>query len=213
MTRPAAGDAPQRAIAGASEWADEPPGLAGGIVELHASCVAVRRFGPDASDIGRAPGVGRASAERAPWAALLIDGPAGAGKSSLALGLLARGARLVADDRVALRADGAGGVLASATERHRAAGIADVVEARGLGLLRAPAIAAAPLWLVCRLLPLSETPPRLPRKGSVNLCGAKVPSIETGGGCALADGLYLLLQRGELLDPDTPLLRGAEGQR
>lgn len=62
---------------------------------------------------------------------LLILGRAGAGKSALALRMMALGAGLVADDRTLLerRADA---VLLSAP-----AAIAGLIEARGLGILRA----------------------------------------------------------------------------
>ena len=61
---------------------------------------------------------------------ILIRGASGAGKSGLALRLIALGAELVADDRVILtRRDG--GVFASAP-----APIRGLIEARGVGLLR-----------------------------------------------------------------------------
>ncbi|MFN3294129.1 MAG: HPr kinase/phosphorylase [Gemmobacter sp.] len=79
-----------------------------GAPTLHASCVA---FGD---------------------AGVLILGPSGAGKSALALQLMALGAALVADDRVALRPDGTGGLRAAAPP-----GLPPLIEARGIGLLRA----------------------------------------------------------------------------
>src|SRR5437879_4165671 len=82
--------------------------------------------------------------------AILTRGPAGSGKSRLALGLIAaaqagilRFARLVADDRVALEA-AHGRVLA-----RPAASLAGLIEARGLGIRRLPYEAAAVLgWVV-----------------------------------------------------------------
>jgi len=77
--------------------------------------------------------------------AVLIQGPSGSGKSGLALDLIARGARLIADDctRLALRD---GWPWALAPER-----LAGVIEARGVGLLRTPHSPGAPLALVVDL--------------------------------------------------------------
>ncbi|OSP55105.1 HPr kinase/phosphorylase [Pseudoruegeria sp. SK021] len=61
---------------------------------------------------------------------ILIEGPSGSGKSSLALDLLALGAGLVADDRTELRRFGDGPVLAAAP-----ATLPALIEARGVGLL------------------------------------------------------------------------------
>ncbi|WP_353473278.1 HPr kinase/phosphatase C-terminal domain-containing protein [Salipiger sp. H15] len=61
--------------------------------------------------------------------ALLIRGASGAGKSGLALEMMARGAQLIADDRVVLTLED-GRLWASPP-----APIAGLIEARGLGLL------------------------------------------------------------------------------
>jgi len=93
-----------------------------------------------------------------PDRAVLLIGPSGAGKSDLALRLLDRGWRLVADDRVVLHADAKGRVLASAP-----AVLAGMIEARGLGILNAPTCAGpVPLVLV---LDLAAAPDRLPDVG------------------------------------------------
>ncbi|QIE54338.1 serine kinase [Pikeienuella piscinae] len=88
-----------------------------------------------------------ASAVVANGEALLIRGDSGAGKSALALDLIALGAGLIADDLVALsRVDG---VLVAA---HPTPGATEaLIEARGIGLLRLPAAAAAPVGLVIDL--------------------------------------------------------------
>ncbi|MFD2738127.1 HPr kinase/phosphorylase [Sulfitobacter aestuarii] len=77
--------------------------------------------------------------------AVLIIGPSGSGKSSLALQLLALGAGLISDDRtlVSRRQDA---LLASAPEQ-----IAGLIEARGVGLLQVPPAAPAPVALVVDL--------------------------------------------------------------
>ena len=72
-----------------------------------------------------------------PAAGVLILGPSGVGKSSLALRLMALGARLVADDGVALTVQ-AGALIARAP-----APIAGLIEARGAGILHAEALAQA----------------------------------------------------------------------
>jgi HPr kinase/phosphorylase len=64
----------------------------------------------------------------------LILGKPGAGKSALALELMALGADLVADDRVVVTPDAAGGPpMLSPPER-----IAGRIEARGIGIVAAP---------------------------------------------------------------------------
>lgn len=65
-------------------------------------------------------------------AALLIRGPSGSGKSSLAFELISLGAVLIADDRVVLQRVG-GQIKASAPDA-----LAGMIEARGIGILRAP---------------------------------------------------------------------------
>lgn len=72
---------------------------------------------------------------------VLLLGGSGSGKSDLALRLLDRGFRLVADDRVAL-VDG---------EAAPPAGLAGLLEVRGLGILRVEAVFPAKLALVVDL--------------------------------------------------------------
>ena len=88
---------------------------------LHASCVALS---------GRA---------------VLILGAAGSGKSALALQLMALGCDLVSDDRTAVVAEGAK-LIAAAPARIRG-----LIEARGVGILAADAVAAARIALVVDL--------------------------------------------------------------
>lgn len=77
--------------------------------------------------------------------ALLILGPSGAGKSSLALEMIALGAGLIADDVVRVYRKGEDLFAAPAHS-----GV-DLIEARGVGLLRAPTSDAAPVQLVVDL--------------------------------------------------------------
>jgi len=80
--------------------------------------------------------------------AVLIEGPPGSGKSSLALRLIDAGFTLVADDRVHLH-----GHLASPPPA-----LAGLLEIRGLGIVRMPYQPSATLTLVITL----GTPRRLP---------------------------------------------------
>lgn len=76
---------------------------------------------------------------------LLIDGAPGAGKSSLALALIDRGAMLVGDDGVMLDAQG-GHLIAAPHPR-----IAGKLEVRNVGLVDFPVSAPVPVALMLRL--------------------------------------------------------------
>lgn len=117
-------------------------------VILHASCVAIDGQG------------------------LLITGPAGSGKSSLALALMALGAGLVADDRTRLESAGAAGVIASCPET-----ISGLIEARGLGLLRAVPAGPTPLALVVEMGQTEES--RLPPFRQIILAGRTMPLVHS----------------------------------
>lgn len=86
---------------------------------------------------------------------ILIRGASGSGKSDLALRLIERGARLVADDQVALTGDGAR-VLASAPSA-----LAGRIEVRGVGMLSVPSCSSTQVRLVCDLVAAQDVP-RLP---------------------------------------------------
>lgn len=77
--------------------------------------------------------------------AVLIEGPPGAGKSSLALALIDRGAVLVGDDGVVLQRDGAR-LLASPVPET-----AGLLEVRGIGLVPLPVAHGVPVALVIAL--------------------------------------------------------------
>ena len=78
--------------------------------------------------------------------ALVIRGAAGSGKSGLALDLMALGAELVADDSTILTREGER-LIASAPGTIRGR-----IEARGIGILNAPAAEPVPVALVAELL-------------------------------------------------------------
>ena len=127
--------------------------------------------------------------------ALLLRGPAGAGKSALALEMIALGAALVADDRTVLTA--AGGVLRAAPP----AAIAGVIEARGIGLLRLPHAADVPVAAVADL-GAAETA-RLPPLRTTALLGHEVALYRRVAGAHVASALLLALPPPPI-DPDLP---------
>ena len=84
---------------------------------------------------------------------MMLVGPPGSGKSDLALRLIDRGWRLIADDRVIAKPS-ADGLWLSAPDA-----IAGLIEIRGLGIVPAPHLPGAPARL---LVDLSMAPARLP---------------------------------------------------
>ncbi len=77
---------------------------------------------------------------------LLIEGPPGSGKSSLALALIDRGAVLIGDDGVAL--DWAGSGAQDRLLASPAPATTGLLEVRGLGLIPVPTTSAVPVALV-----------------------------------------------------------------
>ncbi|MCC5984617.1 MAG: serine kinase [Rhodobacteraceae bacterium] len=128
------------------------------------------------------------------WRGLLITGPSGAGKSALALELMSRGARLIADDRVVLRRCGAQ-VRAAAPPT-----IAGMIEARGIGLLRVPDVVTAPVVLAVDLC--DADPERLPPPRRIDLKGQQVPQIRSTMSHALAAALVQILRGGMIEVPE-----------
>lgn len=101
---------------------------------------------------------------------MLLRGPSGAGKSDLALRLIDRGARLVADDRVDLRREGDTLV---ACAPHRLSGL---IEVRGVGIVEMPCVCDAAVNLVVDLVPRDQVE-RLPEAAPVELLGARLRQI------------------------------------
>jgi len=100
---------------------------------------------------------------------LLIEGQPGAGKSSLALALIDRGAILVGDDGVALSPH-EGRLLASPAPATRG-----LLEVRGVGLITLPVAQDVPVALVIRLDPAA---PRFVEDAAAEtICGVPVPAI------------------------------------
>jgi HPr kinase/phosphorylase len=134
--------------------------------------------------MGPAAATVHASAVLAGARAILIRGPAGAGKSRLALGLIQAAqcglipfARLVGDDRIELAASH-GRLLARAP-----AALAGLIEVRGLGIRRLAHEPVAVVGLVVDLA-LSQTE-RLPgmAEREVAVDGIILPRLAMGPGC------------------------------
>lgn len=100
---------------------------------------------------------------------LLIEGAPGTGKSSLALALIDRGATLVGDDGVLLRAQD--GRLMAAPHPH----IAGKLEVRNVGIVDMPVSAAVPVSLLVRLD--ADAPRFIGTPDLVEICGIALPLV------------------------------------
>lgn len=124
----------------------------------------------------------------------LITGASGTGKSVLAIELMALGASLISDDQVEVRPDGAGLIVAAPRTAP------DLIEARGVGLLRVSRCGLAPLAVIVDLD--RQDPGRLPQKHSRDLLGRSCPVIFGAKRPALASILAVYLRGDGLADPD-----------
>lgn len=100
---------------------------------------------------------------------VLIEGPPGAGKSSLALALIDRGATLVGDDGVVLEPV-EGRLIAAPHPRTEGK-----LEVRNVGLVAMPAVGGVPVALVIRLD--SQAPRWIAAPERVTLAGCPLPCI------------------------------------
>lgn len=113
---------------------------------LHASCVAVDGRG------------------------VLLLGPSGSGKSDLALRLVDAGAKLVADDQVAVTHEGHGVVA-----RH-APRLAGLLEVRGVGIMTLPYAEQVTLMLAVKLVARAEVE-RMPHPQFYGCAGEQLPLL------------------------------------
>jgi serine kinase of HPr protein (carbohydrate metabolism regulator) len=102
-----------------------------------------------------------------PWRGVLIEGPADAGKSDLALRALSEGFRLVADDRVTLWTSD-GRLFGRAPDTLRG-----LLEVRGLDVVAAPALPLCEIVLVAR----AGVPERIPDPAFTDILGLQVPTL------------------------------------
>ena len=115
---------------------------------IHGTCVAIGRRG------------------------VLLRGRSGAGKSDLALRLIADGARLVADDQVLLHRVAAK-VIASSPKSLRG-----LIEVRGVDVLRVPCRSMVEILLVAACLPPDTPLERIPDPGERTLAGVVRPLVQ-----------------------------------
>lgn len=101
---------------------------------------------------------------------ILLRGPSGSGKSSLAVRLIEDGATLVADDRVHLR------VKDNILHASCPSLLVGRLELRGLGLVQLPSINEAPLGLICDLVSAADVE-RLPARSWCEYLGCEVRKV------------------------------------
>lgn len=119
----------------------------------------------------------------------MIRGRSAAGKSSLALQLLALGGKLVADDRTEVRLAQTGRPIASAP-----AAIRGLIEARGIGLLRVPAAGPTEIAAVIDLDHAEAE--RLPPLRKADVLGVPVPLLFKVQAPYFAASVVLFLRHG-----------------
>jgi HPr kinase/phosphorylase len=135
--------------------------------------------------------------------AVLVRGPAGAGKSRLALELIEAGragrlpfVRLVGDDRVELA--NAGGRLLV----RPAPALAGLIEVRGAGIFRLDHEPCAVVGLVVDLA--ADDAERLPETAQITLEAVKLPRLAAPSGIAALPGVLALLTFETAIDPESP---------
>lgn len=128
-----------------------------------------------------------ASAVAAHGRAALIVGASGSGKSTLALQLIALGGALICDDQVELT------VRNGALIAGPAPNIAGMIEARGVGLLNAPAAGPAPVVCVVDMDHVETE--RLPARRRA-YHGISLPLLHKCDGPAWPAAIWLYLTSG-----------------
>jgi len=135
------------------------------------------------------------------WHAVVLTGRSGAGKSELALELMAMGARLVADDQTRLMFDGTT-LVADAP-----ASIRGMIEMRGMGLLHAAPLSLVRVSVLVNL-ELTETA-RFPQCRSTCILGVQVPTLHKVESRAFAAALRQYVLHRSWLGQDDPEMTGA----
>ena len=122
--------------------------------------------------------------------AVLLVGGSGTGKSATALEMIALGAALVSDDRVALSKDGAR-LMAGGIE-----GYEGMIEARGIGILKTE---CRPMAEVAYIVDMEQTElHRLPPRRTRSLMDHEIPVIFGRDNPVLPAALIALLRGGRV---------------
>ena len=100
--------------------------------------------------------------------ALLLEGPPGCGKSTLALSLIDRGATLIGDDGVSLTSDG-DTLIASPPPNT-----AGLIEVRNVGLVERETI-NAPVGLILQITP--DAPRFIEKAAAIEIAGHFIPHL------------------------------------
>ena len=114
---------------------------------------------------------------------ILIAGPSGVGKSSLALRLIDEGATLIADDQVVLESSN-DGLIASPLPQG-----AGLLEIRGIGIMRLPFIAKVPVRFYVELVTDPSSLERLPSPKTHSFLDCKLPAYKLWGQSACAPAI------------------------
>ena len=122
---------------------------------------------------------------------ILILGKSGSGKSSLALSLVAKGARLVCDDRAHLQ------LKNKILMMTKPPSLPSALEVRGLGLISVPLITEARIDLVVDMELISDS-----RLGGhkMELFGVETPCVKGQNFYGLSDAIIVWSKYGGFLD-------------
>lgn len=114
---------------------------------------------------------------------VVIVGPSGSGKSSLALQLIAHGADLVADDRTQIEQRDR--VLVATAPPA----IKDMIEARGVGIVKVTSVGPTPIGLVVDLS--QQEKQRLPDQHRHSILGVQLPCLHNAPSPHFATAIWL----------------------
>lgn len=147
-----------------------------------------------------APGeIVHASAVAVAGRGVLILGASGAGKSALAIRMIALGAELISDDRTRLRVTGHGLLELSCPSPQ----LQGLLEARGVGILR---LAPAPAAFLALVVDLDrEETERLPPPREWRHAAGRFPLVLRSRNDHLAETLMLWMKGAGRVNPDMPM--------